>query len=114
MQAKVPIHIGGESEAAMRRVARMADGWMPFNCSPEDLSRHVSELDTVLGEHSRSRSEIEITVCPYFNQMTADDVTAYADAGANAVASLFLAFSPDDVPGALDALAPLIERAAAP
>ena len=45
----------------------------------------------------RSRAELRITVCPYFNQLTPEWVEGYAEAGADAVAALFFAFTPDDV-----------------
>jgi probable F420-dependent oxidoreductase len=112
VQERIPIHVGGESDPAMRRVARLGDGWVPFNCLPADLVPLVSRLDVLIDEHGRSRSEVEITVCPYFNPVTPDDVAAYAEAGADGVASLFLAFSPEDVPALLDGLLPHIERAA--
>ena len=41
--------------------------------------------------------ELRITVCPYFNQLTPEWVEGYAEAGADAVAALFFAFTPDDV-----------------
>jgi hypothetical protein len=39
-------------------------------------------------------------------------VEQYAEAGADAVAALFLAFAPEDVGPALDGLAPCMEAAA--
>jgi len=50
-----------------------------------------------LTEAGRSRGELRITVCPYFKELTPDGVKQYAEAGADAVAALFFAFSPDDV-----------------
>ena len=43
-------------------------------------------------------------MCPYFNQLTPDWVEDYAEAGADAVAALFFAFTPDDVARAFDDL----------
>jgi probable F420-dependent oxidoreductase len=112
LQRPVPIHVGGESDAAMRRVARFGSGWMPFNCRPADLALLVPKLDGFLDERGRSRTEIEITVCPYFNEVTPDQVAEYAQAGADAFASFFLAFGPEEVPGAFESLDPLMDRAA--
>jgi probable F420-dependent oxidoreductase len=108
-QRPVPIHIGGESEAAIRRTARLANGWVPFNCRPEELAALVKTLDEHLAEQGRSRKDVEITVCPYLNQATPEALAAYADAGADCFATFFLAFGSDQVAGALEALGPLLE-----
>ncbi|HEX4161139.1 MAG TPA: LLM class F420-dependent oxidoreductase, partial [Acidimicrobiales bacterium] len=86
-----PIHIGGETPAALRRAARHGQGWHTFNRSPAQLAEGLAELDTHLEAAGRSRADLRITVCPYFNQLTPADVEAYAEAGADAVAALFFA-----------------------
>lgn len=108
-QRPVPIHIGGESEAALGRVARLANGWVPFNCQAEELASLVDVLDERLAEKGRSRHEIEITVCPYMNQAGPEDVARYARAGADGFAAFFLAFDVEQVPAALEAVRPLLE-----
>ena len=88
-----PIHIGGETPAALRRAARHGQGWHTFNRSPAQLAEGLAELDTHLEAAGRSRADLRITVCPYFNALTPDDVERYAEAGADAVAALFFAFT---------------------
>ncbi len=97
-----PLHIGGETPAALRRTARIGNGWHSFNRSPAQLATGLTELDTILDEHGRRRDELRITVCPYLNPLTAAEVDQYAEAGADAVAALFFCFSPDDVERTLD------------
>jgi probable F420-dependent oxidoreductase len=99
-----PIHIGGETDAALRRAARVGQGWHTFNRSPEELAEGLATLDTLLAEVGRSRDELRITVCPYFNQLTPEAVEQYAEAGADAVAALFFCFSADDVAQTFDGL----------
>jgi probable F420-dependent oxidoreductase len=107
-----PIHIGGESEPALRRTARLGQGWHTFNRLPEDLAEPLARLDTLLAEAGRTRSDVRITVCPYFQELTPDRVEQYAAAGADAVSALFFATSAEEVPALLDALEPCRARAA--
>ena len=101
-----PIHIGGESDAALRRVARLGDGWHSFDRTPEDLARALIVLDGHLAEAGRRRSDLTITVCPYTKPLDADAIGRYSDAGADAVAALFLALDPAQVEAAFDDLEP--------
>ncbi len=112
-QPHPPLHIGGESNAALARVARAGQGWHTFNRPPEQLAEPLATLDGLLAEEGRTRSDVTITVCPYFQPLDADIAGRYADAGVDAVAALVLPFSEDDVTKALDDLQPVFDRAAA-
>jgi probable F420-dependent oxidoreductase len=103
-QPHPPVHVGGETPAALRRAARVAQGWHTFNRSPEELAEGLAALDAELRLVGRSREELRITVCPYFKPLTPEGVERYAEAGANAVAALFFAFTPEDVARAFDDL----------
>jgi len=61
---------------------------------------------------SPRRSDVTITVCPYFQPLDAGIAGRYAEAGADAVAALLIPFGPDDVRRALDDLQPVIDLAA--
>ena len=106
-----PIHIGGESDAALRRTARVAQGWHTFNRPPAELAAPLARLGELLGAEGRSRSEITVTVCPYFQELSPATVEQYAAAGADAVAALLFVTDPSDVPGVFDALGPCMEKA---
>jgi probable F420-dependent oxidoreductase len=106
-----PIHIGGESDAALRRTARLGQGWHSFNRPPADLAAPLRRLDELLDIEGRSRRDITVTVCPYFQELSPTTVEQYAEAGCDAVAALLFVTDPADVPGAFDALAPSVERA---
>ncbi len=113
VQSPVPIHIGGESDAALARVARAGHGWHTFNRAPEDLAEPLARLDGLLAEHGRSRAEVTITVCPYFQPLDADVAARYAEAGADAVSALLIPVDEDSLRAQLDDLVPVQERAAA-
>ena len=108
-----PIHIGGESGAALARVARAGQGWHTFNRTPDQLAEPLGRLDGLLAEHGRSRNEVTVTVCPYFQPLDADIAERYAEAGADAVAALLLPFGVDEVARSLDSLQPVFDRVAA-
>ena len=112
VQSPLPIHIGGESDAALARVARAGHGWHTFNRAPEDLAEPLARLDVLLAEAGRSRSDISVTVCPYFKPLDADTVARYAEAGADAVSALIIPMDVDSVHTQLDDLVAVQERAA--
>jgi len=99
-----PIHVGGESDAAMRRVARLGQGWLSFNRLPGDLAEPLGRLDAILGEHDRRRDDVVVTVCPYFNPVTPEMVEQYAEAGVDRLIVLCLAFDLDTLQSQLDGL----------
>jgi probable F420-dependent oxidoreductase len=60
VQRYPPIHIGGASDAAMRRVARHGDGWHIIGCTPEQAMEWRTVLRTHLAEAGREESEIAL------------------------------------------------------
>ena len=100
-----PIHVGGESDAAMRRAARHGQGWYSFNRLPEQLDEPLARLDEILATEGRSRSDIELTVSPYFNAVTPAMVEAYEARGVDRLLVLCLAFDHDSLVAGLDQLA---------
>ena len=71
----------------------------------------LARLEELLAAAGRSRSEITVTVCPYFQELSPATVERSAAAGADAVAALLFVTDPADVPGVFDALAPCMARA---
>jgi probable F420-dependent oxidoreductase len=59
---KVPIVIGGTSDAALRRVAALGDGWYGFNLAAEDVPDRLGVLAEYCDDHGRDIRDLEIAV----------------------------------------------------
>lgn len=57
VQRPIPIWFGGRDERALRRLARLADGWMPNQRSVAEARPSLALLDRFLEEAGRSRRE---------------------------------------------------------
>ena len=77
-----PLYFGGESDYALRRVARLGQGWFAAGTPPGELTGRLARLDQLLLEEGRSRTEIEIFVGPPDGKADLDMTKRYRDAGA--------------------------------
>lgn len=59
---KPPIHVGGNSKAAMLRAIRLGDSWMPMIKSPQALAHAQQQLIMLANQQQRP--------CPRLNAMT--------------------------------------------
>lgn len=57
-----PIHVGGESEAALRRAARDADGWYGLVHDPDSAAARVRRLRQLRREAGRDGDRFEVTL----------------------------------------------------
>jgi probable F420-dependent oxidoreductase len=60
IQRPIPIWFGGWAESALRRAARLGDGWMPASRKPEDAKPLVEQLDGYLRDAGRDRKNFGI------------------------------------------------------
>lgn len=56
-QTPPPIWIGGKSEAAMRRTARLGDGWMPSFITPDEMRAGVRKVQDLAAAAGRQVPE---------------------------------------------------------
>ncbi|MBI4337865.1 MAG: LLM class flavin-dependent oxidoreductase [Chloroflexi bacterium] len=49
----IPIWLGGTTEPALRRAARLGDGWMALYGTPEETRRQVQQVQRYAAEHGR-------------------------------------------------------------
>lgn len=60
---RIPIVVGGNSDAALRRVAEWGDGWYGFNLDGvAEVRKRISKLDELCAALNRDRSELRLAV----------------------------------------------------
>jgi len=83
----VPILIGGSTDFAARRAARIGDGFYPHAISPDDLAKRLETMRATAEEIGRDPDDIEITVSPTSWRWGASTdlgvMKAYAELGVN-------------------------------
>jgi probable F420-dependent oxidoreductase len=91
-QDHVPIVLGGNSDAALGRVAAWGDGWYGFNLDDFDAVRaRLTRLDELCAKAGRDRAELTVAVA-----MRAPDPADVAKLAALGVDELVLVESPPD------------------
>ena len=105
-QPHPPIHVGGHSDAALERVARVGQGWYAFGVDVPTFSDRLAALDRVLERHGRTRAGIRVSVCPFRHPCDATAVQRYRDAGADQV------ILPDGAALTADSLLPRLDQLA--
>lgn len=61
----VPIYVGGHSSAALRRAARVGDGWISAMASPDELEEYVSVLHGHLVDFGREPEGFRVMATPF-------------------------------------------------
>jgi len=56
----IPLYVGGDSPAAIRRAAAKGDGWISGGANPDDLPRDIAKLRQLLKEAGRENVPFEI------------------------------------------------------
>lgn len=65
VQARLPIMAGGESPAALRRAARLCDGWISMPQTLETVAPRLESLRRYRAESDRAGEPFEVTVHAY-------------------------------------------------
>ncbi len=91
----IPILVGGHSEPALRRAARLGDGWMHAGGDPAELSRCLHRLKQLREEYGRASDPFEIHVIS-LDGFTVDGVRRLEEQGVTDVIVGFRnAYEPD-------------------
>ncbi|MEX2482171.1 MAG: LLM class F420-dependent oxidoreductase [Gammaproteobacteria bacterium] len=99
-----PFYFGGESEAALRRVARFGH-WYGLDVPPEDVPTKLAALKVHCEREGRSLTDVKVALCPYARPCDRDTLRRYEDVGVDQI--IMAAFVPgqDGMEQAIDALA---------
>jgi len=91
----IPILIGGHSDAALRRAARLADGWMHAGGAAETLDEMLGRLHALRRENGREREPFEVHVIS-LDAYTLDGIRRLEDKGVtDAIVGFRNAYQPD-------------------
>ena len=60
-QASIPLWVGGSSPGALRRTARLGDGWHPTGLSPEDFAIGRAEIHSLARATGRNPNDIAMS-----------------------------------------------------
>jgi probable F420-dependent oxidoreductase len=78
VQSPLPLQIGGDGSAALRRAATVGQGWMPMNHTLRDLAPSLARLRD-LAAHSGRTAPVQVTLSGEVRSL--DDVAPYSAAG---------------------------------
>lgn len=81
-----PIIFGGESEAALKRVGEVGDGWFGVNVTPEAAKTHIAAMRRYAGDAGRDADALHYSVSIGIGApLDLDTVKQFADLGVHQV-----------------------------
>jgi probable F420-dependent oxidoreductase len=92
-----PVHVGGESPAALRRAARVGEGWVGMGHTPDSAAPLVATLRRLRDDAGRSHLPFEVSVGGVVE--TDDDLARWEGAGVDRLIVAPWARSRDAVEG---------------
>jgi alkanesulfonate monooxygenase SsuD/methylene tetrahydromethanopterin reductase-like flavin-dependent oxidoreductase (luciferase family) len=98
----VPVLVGGESEAALKRAASYGTGWFGLGLRPDEVGAKVKQLHQFARVNNREPEELEIIIGPYNKTATPADLKHFRTAGVQEFA-LTLGFEVPERPSAIRA-----------
>jgi probable F420-dependent oxidoreductase len=103
-QPNPPVYFGGETDAALKRVADLGDGWIGFNHLPDSAGASVQRLERFLADAGRSRADVDVAVGSYLQPVQPSHLAAYRDAGVDQLVLTVFAADPAGIREAIGKL----------
>lgn len=91
----IPIHVGGHSDAAIQRAARVGDGWIGAQVNRTELQELIGRIHTALADHDRPTEGFSIQATPIVAP-TLDAMSELQDDGLTGVITVPWYFYPGD------------------
>ncbi len=85
VQRPIPIIVGGHSEAAIDRAARLGDGWIAAGMSSDRLSEMLPLLHGALDRHGRDHADVPVYCGARPEDTTLDALLRYHDLGVHSL-----------------------------
>ena len=90
VQRPIPVWFGGRADAALRRIARLGDGWMINERTPEEARPRLDQFHAYLAEAGRSSGEVGLEARLNFGEGNPDswarEIRAWQELGADYLA----------------------------
>lgn len=84
---RIPVYIGGTSEAAFERVARLGDGWVSDLHTTSDLARLIAHIKQLRDERGRGDQPLEV-IASATDAFDVDGYRRLEDAGVTQIMTL--------------------------
>lgn len=62
VQEPIPIWIGGYADSVVRRIAKMGDGWMMYDETPETAKEKIAQLHQYIDEAGRKPEDVALNI----------------------------------------------------
>lgn len=99
----IPVWFGGRSEATLRHVAAVGDGWHPLYISAEEMRAMLPKLKEQLERRGRSLSDITLTARPVAEPSNRETADRFAELGVSMMV-VDTSFEHSSLDGVLDEL----------
>jgi probable F420-dependent oxidoreductase len=84
-KARIPIHIGGHTEAAAKRTGRLGDGFQPLGVGGAELTQLLTVMRNEADRVGRDADRIELSLGHLANKVDADRAGRLTELGADRV-----------------------------